>query len=196
MTNFSNGKQSKKIAGIFSAAGIASILLVLGLGVNPLQIASASAPGPEWLEVISGSVQALSFGNVQYSITTDGGIPHTPNNFINSNIATGFAWADTTTGKAFVVVIHPTFKDSNQRPLGWHAHIVSLEGGATAPHDFCVKSVDSAPITAIHLLGNQIKVLADQLPPGETASTLNAVAGFTMQNDNACASKLAVQISS
>jgi hypothetical protein len=47
----------------------------------------------------------------------------------------------------------------------------TLAGGATAPHDFCVASIDTTPTAGISMVG------------------------FTIQPDSACASGLAVQIS-
>src|SRR3989442_1137832 len=132
----------------------------------------------------------------KFSVSVDGAIPTTPDAFIQGNIAVGYAWADVSTGKALVAVIHPSFVDSRQQPSGWHVHTVTVRGGATSPNDFCVASVDSAPTAGIDVSGNTLtlNIRQSNLPSGETPGTLSTVVSFTLQSDAGCASGLAVQI--
>ncbi len=155
--------------------------------------ASVSAPVP-YMEVTSSTESVQNANLAKFTLTAGGTIPTSPDAFISSNIAVGYAWADLATGKALVAVIHPTFVDSRQEPDGWHVHTVSLTGGATSPNDFCVASVDSAPTAGINISGDslEVNILQSKLPVGETPSSLSAVVGFTLQSDTACASGLAV----
>jgi hypothetical protein len=175
--------------GIVGAIIIASIV--------GAQTVLASAPGPAYLQVVSGSGTATNSQTATFTVTTNGNIPIRADSFISANPVTGFAWADVSTGKAFVATIHPSFKDDKQNPSGWHTHTVSLAGGATSPHDFCIASIDSSPTSGISITGNTMNVntRSSNLPAGETPTTLSTVVGFTVQLDAACSSGLAVQLS-
>ncbi len=180
---------------IILAIGLIAGVIALGsLVILPIQ---ASVAGPAYLQVVSGSAAAQNSQTAKLTVTTNGNIPIRADSFVNSNPVVGFAWADLGTAKAFVTTIHPSFKDDNQNPSGWHAHTVTLTGGATPPHDFCVASIDSSPTAGIVINGNtmNVNVLLSKLPSGETPSSLAAVVGFTVQLDSACSSGLAVQIS-
>jgi hypothetical protein len=174
-------------------AGIVAAVLISVIGT---QVALATGTGPAYMQVSSGSATAQNSQTAKLTVTTNGKIPIRADTFINSNPVVGFAWADLSTGKAFVTTIHPSFKDDNQNPSGWHAHTVSLTGGATSPNDFCIASIDSNPTAGISIIGNTMNVSVPQssLPAGETPSTLGAVVGFTVQFDSACSSGLAVKV--
>src|SRR5260370_28262681 len=117
--------------------------------------ASAPGAGPAYLAVSSFSATLQNPNRAKVSVTTGGNIPIRADDFINSNPVVGLAWADLRTGKVFVATIHPVLgKDSLQNPAGWHAHTATLAGGATAPHDFCVASIDSTPTAGIPNEGN------------------------------------------
>lgn len=173
--------------------------LVMGVLVTALFpfLAGASAPGPAYLAVASFNATAQHKNLAKLSVTSKAAIPRHPDAFIRSNPVVGFAWADFATSKAFVVTIHPAIgRDSRQNPGGWHAHTVSLTTGATAPHDFCLASIDSSPTTGIQVHGKtmRVNVRSKVLPFG--ASAIDAAVGFTLQRDSACSSGLAVVVSS
>lgn len=156
---------------------------------------AASAPGPDYLRVDSFAINIRNPSQVTLVVTTDDAIPMHPDGFIGANLVVGFAWADLDTGKVFIVTIHPVIgRDSHQRPDGWHAHTATVAGGATAPNDFCVASIDTTPTAGISIHGATMKVnlQAGALPfaPG----AVDAAVGFTVQADTACASGLAVLI--
>lgn len=154
----------------------------------------AAGSGPSYLQVVSWSATAQNDNVARLSVTTAGAIPRRPDPFIASNPVAGLAWADLDTGRVFVTTIHPALgRDSHQNPAGWHAHTATLAGGATAPNDFCVASIDSTPTAGIQIHGNtmDVNVRADQLPV--TPSAFDAAVGFTIQPDSACASGLAVR---
>ena len=170
---------------------VMTVLIVTAAGVT----ASVTATEP-YMTGVSGTGISQNSNLARFTFSTDGAIPITPDAFIHGNIAVGYAWADVSTGKALVAVIHPSFVDSRQQPNGWHVHTVTLSGGATSPNDFCVASVDSAPTAGIDINGNTLtlNIRQSNLPSGETSATLSAVVGFTLQSDAGCASGLAVQI--
>jgi hypothetical protein len=181
-------------AKIMAISLIAGVIALGTLAILPIQ---AAVPGPAYLQVVSGSATAQTSQTAKLSVTTNGNIPIRADSFINSNPVVGFAWADLSTAKAFVTTIHPSFKDDNQNPSGWHAHTVTLTGGATSPHDFCIASIDSSPEVGLSIQGNtmNVNIRLSTLPAGETPSSLAAVVGFTVQLDSACSSGLAVQVS-
>jgi hypothetical protein len=169
----------------------------LALAVLGAPGAQAAVTGPAYLAVSSFTATLQNPNLAKLSVTTRGKIPIRADDFINSNPIVGLAWADLSSGKVFVATIHPVIgRDSLQNPAGWHAHTASLSGGATAPHDFCVASIDSTPTAGIAIEANTmaVNVAASDLP--EPPSWFNAAAGFTVQKDSACASGLAVQLSS
>ncbi len=173
---------------------VAGGLALAMLGAPGVQAAVA---GPAYLAVSSFTATLQNPNLAKLSVTTGGNIPIRADDFINSNLVVGLAWADLSTGKVFVAAIHPLLgRDSRQNPAGWHAHTATLTGGATAPHDFCVRSIDSAPTAGITIEASRmtVNVAASDLP--ESPDRFNAAAGFTIQKDSACASGLAVQLSS
>jgi len=170
---------------------VMTVLIVTAAGVT----ASVTATEP-YMKGATGTGISQNANLAKFSVSVDGAIPTTPDAFIQGNIAVGYAWADVSTGKALVAVIHPSFVDSRQQPSGWHVHTVTLGGGATSPNDFCVASVDSAPTAGIDVSGNTLtlNIRQSNLPSGETPGTLSTVVSFTLQSDAGCASGLAVQI--
>ncbi len=160
------------------------------------QSVTASLSGPAYLAVTSFTATSQNAETAKLSVTTGAAIPRQPDAFINSNPVVGFAWADLDTGKVFVTTIHPVLgRDSHQNPDSWHAHTATLTGGATSPHDFCLASIDSTPTAGISIHENtmDVNVRKSALPVAPEA--FDAAVGFTIQPDAACASGLAVQIS-
>ena len=160
-------------------------------------VAGAEA-GPSYLAVSDWSAGATSPNTVRLSASTNGAIPKRADQFINDNVIVGIAWADLGTGTALVATIHPTLgRDSNQRPDGWHLHTVQLAGGATAPNDFCLVSVNSTPTAGIAIQGGSmtINLAASALPDGVSAGDLDAAVGFTVHGGDAgCATGLGVRV--
>jgi hypothetical protein len=168
----------------------------LTAGVIAVGLAIAATPGPDYLEVTSWKAAAKGSPTARLTATTKATIPKHPNSFIRSNPVVGIAWVDVSTSKAFVVTIHPAIgRDSNQNPRAWHAHTVTLAGGATAPNDFCLGAINSNPTAGISIHGATMKVNVrrSSLPVPTTA--LDAAVGFTLQHDTACGSALAVRTS-
>jgi hypothetical protein len=172
-------------------AALVSVATAIAVGV-----ALASAAGPDYLEVTSWKATAKNGSTAKLSATTKAAIPRHPDAFVRSNPVVGVAWADLQTSKAFVLTIHPVIgRDSHQRPDGWHAHTVTLAGGATAPNDFCLAGINSSPTAGIVIKGSTIgaNVRLSTLPVPVAA--VDTAVGFTVQADAACASKLAVRVS-
>ena len=172
-------------------AALVPVAAMLAVG-----IALASTAGPDYLEVTSWQATAKNGQTGTLSATTKAAIPKHPDAFVRSNPVVGVAWADLQTSKAFVLTIHPVIgRDSHQRPDGWHAHTVTLAGGATAPNDFCLAGINTSPTAGIVIKGSTIKanVRLSTLPVAPSA--IDTAVGFTVQADNACASKLGVRVS-
>jgi len=156
---------------------------------------NASAPGPGYLNVRSFSALAQNDRTAKLSATTDDAIPRRADSFIHSHLIVGIAWADVNTGKVFVVTIHPLIgRDSHQNPDAWHAHTATVTGGATPPNDFCLVSIDSTPTAGIQIHGNTMEVNVRLSASPEPPSSFNAAAGFTVEQDPACPSGLAVRL--
>ena len=166
-------------------------------------VAGAQA-GPSYLAVSDWSAGAVGPSNVRLSATTNGAIPKRADQFINDNVIVGIAWADLGTGTALVATIHPTLgRDSNQRPDSWHMHTVQLAGGATAPNDFCLVSVNSTPTAGIRIQGDTmtIDLAASKLPDAGSGpisvDDFDAAVGFTVHPEDAgCATGLGVRLRS
>jgi len=175
--------------------GLALAILCAAFAAGPVL---AAGIGPAWLNVPGLSDFTATNQNdnmVKLSVTTDGPIPRHADEFVLANPVVGFAWADLDSGKVIVATIHPMLgRDSHQNPDAWHLHTATLSGGATAPNDFCVASIDSSPTAGIAIRGNtmQINVSASDLPVAPSA--FDAAVGFTIQGDGACASGLAVRL--
>ena len=172
-------------------AGAAGLVVLTGLGAVAVH---AAGSGPTYLHVRSWTAETQSAGLAKLSVTTDGDITRQPDPFIRSNPVAGLAWADLGTGKVFVTTIHPVLgRDSHQNPDAWHAHTATLGGGATAPNDFCVRSIDSTPTAGIAIQGNtmSVAVRSGELPV--PADAFDLAVGFVILPDAACASGLAVR---
>ena len=175
------------------AAGVAANLALAAV------VAGAQA-GPSYLAVSGWSAGAVGPNLVRLSAATNGAIPKRADQFINDNVIVGIAWADFGTGTALVATIHPTLgRDSNQRPDSWHLHTVTLTGGATAPNDLCLVSVDSTPTAGIAIDGNSmtISLSASKLPGNGAVSVadLDGAVGFTVHGGDAgCATGLGVRV--
>jgi hypothetical protein len=166
------------------------------LSVIAAGIAVASTPGPAYLSVSSWKAVSKSKGTAVLSVTTKAPIPVHPNAFIRSNPVVGFAWVDTQTNTAFVATIHPAIgRDSKQNPRAWHAHTVTLTGGATSPDDYCLAGINSSPTVGLSIHGATMKVnVRSSVLPVPPAAFDTAV-GFTAQHDVPCASGLGVRVS-
>lgn len=174
---------------------VVAVAVVAAAGALRGTSAFGAGSGPSYLQVSSFGATAQNANLAKLSATTAGAIPTKPDTFITSNLVVGIAWADLQAGKVFVITIHPLLgRDSNQRPDSWHAHTATLAGGATAPNDFCVVSIDSTPTAGIQIHGNQldVNVRTDALPVAPSA--FDAAVGFTIQPDSGCGSGLAVRV--
>ena len=175
------------------AALAAAVLGAVGVFVA---LAPASATGPDFLRVASWKAASVNKIAARLSVTTEARIPRHPDAFIRSNPVVGLAWVDQGTDKAFVVTIHPVIgRDSRQNPRGWHAHTVTLTGGATAPNDFCLVRIDSSPNAGISLHGKTLKVNVRKRKLPVAPQAFDLATGFTVQQDAACASGLGVRAS-
>ncbi len=172
------------------------VITVVGAAAMVAGLAPASTSGPDYLSVVSFSAVSKNKIAARLAVTTKAPIPRHPDAFVGSNPVVGFAWVDLATSKALVTTIHPVLgRDSHQNPRGWHAHTVTLSGGATAPNDFCLASIDSSPTAGISIHGKtmRVNVRASKLPVAPQA--FDVATGFTVQHDAACASGLAVRAS-
>lgn len=178
--------------------GIGAVAMALAANVALSAVVAAAQAGPSYLAVGGWGAGEAGPNLVRLSATTNGAIPKRADQFVNDNIIVGIAWADLGTGTAVVATIHPTLgRDSNQRPDSWHIHTVTLAGGATAPNDFCLVSVDSTPTAGIAIQGDSMSVnlAGSKLPNGVSVGDLDAAVGFTVHDkDDGCATKLGVRI--
>jgi hypothetical protein len=202
------------------------ILPLLSLNTKAMTTTFALTIGPDYLRVIQPSVSTAFVNNqvVSMSLSTEGNIPQQPDGFINSNILTGFGWIELESGKVFAITITPAmptrgsslasttssptsatttvYPSSSNNPYRssntWQAHIMTLTGGQTYPHDYCIASGDQNPLpnVQISIIGNTMsaQVFRDQLP--FAPQSFNTAVGFTLQQDYRCHSGLAMQISS
>ena len=183
-------------------AGAATVAVALAANLALAAVVAGSEAGPSYLAVSGWSAGAVSQYTVRVSATTNGAIPKSADQFINDNVIVGIAWADLGTGTALVATIHPTLgRDSNQRPDSWHMHTVQLAGGATAPNDFCLVSVNSTPTAGIRIQGDTmtIDLAAAKLPDAASGpisvDDLDAAVGFTVHpGDAGCATGLGVRL--
>jgi hypothetical protein len=178
--------------------GFGAIAIALAANLALAAVVAAAQAGPSYLAVSGWDAGTTGPNLVSLSASTNGAIPKRADQFVNDNVIVGIAWADLGTGTAVVATIHPTLgRDSNQRPDSWHIHTVSLEGGATAPNDFCLKSVDSTPTAGIAIQGASMTVnlSASKLPGGVSVGDLDAAVGFTVHGGDAgCATGLGVRV--
>ena len=179
----------RRTSAAVAVTALGAVAILVGL-------APASTSGPDYLSVVSSSAKAKQKNQARLAVTTKASIPRHPDAFIKSNPVVGLGWVDVATGKGFVVTIHPVIgRDSHQNPRAWHAHRVTLSGGATAPNDFCLASIDASPTAGISIHGRtmRVNVRTSKLPVAPSA--FDVTTGFTVQHDTACTSGLAVRVS-
>jgi hypothetical protein len=175
------------------------VLAVTGLAALALVgVVVAAAPGPSYLAVESFSAENANRNRTKLSAAVKGDIPRRPDAFIRNatNLVVGTAWADLDLAQAFVVTIHPVIgRDSNQNPDGWHAHTVTLAGGATPPNDFCLTGITSTPTAGIQIDGSELRVNVATRDLPFATQAIDAAVGFTVHQDSACsATGLAVRV--
>ena len=187
---------SHRVSGRHRGVGAVAVALAANLALAAV-VAGAQA-GPSYLAVSGWGAGATGANLVRLSASANGAIPKRADQFVNDNVIVGVAWVDFGTLTAVVATIHPTLgRDSNQRPDSWHIHTVSLGGGATAPNDVCLVSVDSTPTAGIAIQGSSLSVNLDasKLPSGVSAADLDGAVGFTVHGGDAgCATGLGVRI--
>jgi hypothetical protein len=182
--------------------GFAALAIAISANLAVAAVVAGAQAGPGYLAVSGWSADAIGPNLVRLAATTDGSIPASADQFIDDNLIVGIAWADLGTGTALVATIHPTLgRDSNQRPDSWHLHTVQLAGGATAPNDLCLVSVNSTPTAGIAIDGNTMTVYvsASKLPDAGngpiSVGDLDAAVGFTVHGgDTGCATGLGVRV--
>jgi hypothetical protein len=175
---------------------ISIVLSALALGgISGAQSAVAAGPGEAYLNVASFAARAENARSAEFVVRTKSDIPRHADAFIRSVLGVGFAWVNPASNTVFVMTIHPTLGvDSKQNPHGWHAHVVTLEGGATAPNDLCIKSVDSAPRVGITMDDNTLAVAVRRSVLPWAPDSVKGAAGFIINADTGCASGLAVEL--
>ena len=181
---------NRRLYATISASGIAAVAAILITS----QLAFASISAPDWAVVSSFDVKTTNGGITKLSLVTGDDIVKQPDSLIRSNAVVGFAWADLNTGKVFVATIHPVLgRDSNQNPDAWHAHTATLTTGQNG-HNFCVASIDSTPNAGIKISGNSmsINVQTSKLP--FAGGDVDGAVGFVINPEAACASGLAVDV--
>jgi len=182
--------------------GVGAIAMATAANLALAAVVAGAQAGPGYLAVSGWSAGAVGPNLVRLTATTNGAIPKSADQFIHDNVIVGIAWADLGTGTALVATIHPTLgRDSNQRPDSWHLHTVQLGGGATAPNDFCLVSVNSTPTAGIAIAGNTmvVNLAASKLPDAGngpiSVGALDAAVGFTVHGGDAgCATGLGVRV--
>lgn len=173
----------------------AAVVAALAAASIGAVVVLAAAPGPGYLDVVTWNATSVNDNAARLSVTTRGDIPRRPDAFIGARPVVGFAWADLDTGKAFVTTIHPVIgRDSHQNPDGWHAHTVTVAGGAMPPNDLCLASIDSTPTAGIQIHGSKMRANVRQSELPVAPAAFDVVVGFSLEADAACASGLAVLI--
>jgi hypothetical protein len=175
----------KYIAG---AVITAAVLVVAFIGY-PMLIAKAQ---PAYTTVTDSSVTANPTGKVYFfRVTTDGNIPHVPDDYINSKLVFGYAWLDTDTDpiSAVVVTIHPGIKDSTQNPNLWHPHTAKLKATDNCSSVGLGLEVVglASPTGGVAINGNNLTLRINADSATVKPSTFDAATAFTIElgNNNA-----------
>jgi hypothetical protein len=163
-----------------------AVTLVLGLSVAPAMVYAI----PGYATVNSATADEKD-GTLLLSVTTGGDIPRFADDFINSVLVFGFAWADLDSGKVVLTTIHPTIgRDSNQNPDNWHTHPGQL-GPGTENSAFCVVTLGTSQ-GGISIKGDTLSLNIETSQAGVTLAELDGAVGFTVISDNACGLGLGV----
>jgi hypothetical protein len=165
-------------------ASVAAAVLAVALIASPMYQAMAQ---PGYTTVTDESVTANPSGKVyKFSVTTDGAIPKTADEYIDSVIVFGYAWLGTsTTGAVDVVVatIHPGIDDSNQNPNNWHPHTATLVGSGDCGAGTLGLAVTNlqSPQGGIAITGNTLTMTLPASSATVSPSTyLDAATGFQL----------------
>jgi hypothetical protein len=156
-------------------AAVAAVTLLLSYNVS----AVSAQPGYTQLEQASASQNR---GGVLFaSLQVTGTIPRFPDDFINSVLVFGYAFANLQTGEAIVAAIHPTFRDSAQNPDAWHTHPVNLSSDGAG--GFCIEELGTSQ-GGISLRNNVMKLhMSSTFTGGVVPDT---AASFTVQQNPNC----------
>jgi hypothetical protein len=170
---------------IVGAVITAAVLAVAFIGY-PMLIAKAQ---PAYTNVTDSSVTANPTEKVYFfSVTTNGNIPHVPDDYINSKLVFGYAWLDTDTSpiNAVVVTIHPGIKDSIQNPNLWHPHTAQLDATSNCSGGLEVVGLAS-PTAGVSINGNNLTLRINADSATVTPGTFDAATAFTIElgNNNA-----------
>ncbi len=169
-------------------ASFVAITLVLGLGVAP----AMAGLMPGYATAISATADEKD-GSLKLSVTADGKIPRFPDEFINSVLVFGFAWADLDTGDVVLATIHPEIgRDSHQNPDKWHTH-PGLLGQEENTADFCILSLGTSQ-GGLSIKGNTLKLNIETSQTSVTLAGLDGAVGFTVVADDGCTSELGVNV--
>jgi len=165
---------------IYATTVFTAITLILGLSVAP-----AMAGGIPGYAVVNSATADQNGGSLKLSVTTGGDIPRFADDFINSVLVFGFAWADLDTGEVILATIHPTIgRDSNQNPDNWHTHPGLLVDG-TDSSAFCVFSLGTSQ-GGISIQGDTLSLNISTNQAGVTLAGLDGAVGFTVIADSDC----------
>jgi hypothetical protein len=170
-------------------------LIAIGAAILAAAPGLASGTGAAYAQVSSFTATLQNGEAARLTVTTAGDIPRRPDAFVLANPVVGLAWADLDSGRVIVATIHPVLgRDSHQNPDSWHLHTATLAGGASAPNDFCIVSIDSSLTAGISIHGRtmSVNIRREALPVDPSA--IDAAVGFTIQPDSSCTSGLAVRI--
>lgn len=175
LLNFLMISKTIHVTTIFTA-----ITLILGLSVAP-----AMAGGIPGYTIVDSATADQKGNSLKLSVTTGGDIPRFPDNFVNSVLVFGFAWADLDSGKVILTTIHPSIgRDSNQNPDAWHTH-PGLLGAGTGSSAFCVLALGTSQ-GGISIQGDTLSLNINTNQAGVTLAELDGAVGFTVIADSDC----------
>jgi len=149
------------------------------LSFDLIQLSFATHSTEAYANVTASNVTPYISGDAMtnFEVTAQDTIPNTPDPYINSIEAFGYAWLDSASFPANAVVstIHPLMNDSFAAPHAWHTHDVVLNA------DGCVSTLDSLE-SLITIENNVILTLAVE-PSVVTSSNFQSASSFEFVTD-------------
>jgi len=159
---------------------------ILGISfVAVFAVAMISSPAfagahPPWLIVSSSTVTAQSPMVTKATVVTNGDIPR------NTNVFGGYAFpiVGNPSWGFLGITTHDPARDSHQNPVGWHPHLVNVDGS------LCIKGVSLATNGGITIKGDTLMLRIPNTEIGGIISSSTAFAFFIVVDTTTCPSPL------
>ena len=135
---------------------------------------------PPWLIVSSSVVDAQSSKVTKATVVATGDIPR------NTDIFGGYAFPISGNPNwAFLgITTHDPARDSHQNPVGWHPHLVNVDGS------LCITGVSQGTNGGITIMGDTLMLRIPNTEIGGTISSGTAFAFFIKSDTSLCPSPL------